>query len=210
MDNIQTEPRSVFLYFNFMNRILVFLFLGVSLSGFSQMKTTHNFQEFGWSITIPDGFEAVNEAEWAKIEDRCVQAIEDAHGEELINQTTTLFAYRNSQFNVFESNYQPFDESIDGNWVNSCKEVNAIVFETFEKQMPNIPLDSASSVETIAGREFQTFMVKIDLPNGIQLKSLMFSTLFPNLKKELTVSITSVDDTQFEKMLRAFRTSKFK
>lgn len=207
---MQTEPRSVFLYFNFMNRILVFLFLGVSLSGFSQASSMHNFQEFGWSITIPEGFKAVNEAEWTKIEDRGVQAIEDAHGEKLVNQTTTLFAYRNTQYNVFESNYQPFDESVDGDWVKSCKEVNAIVFETFEQQMPNIPLDSASSVETIAGREFQTFMVKIDFPNGIQLKSLMFSTFFSNLKKELTVSITSVNDTEFEKMLRSFRTSRFK
>jgi len=50
----------------------------------------------------------------------------------------------------------------------------------------------------------------VDLPNGMQLKALMFSTLYPNLKKELTISITSVDDVQLEKMLSAFRNSKFK
>jgi len=194
-----------------MIRLFIFLLLGIGFSSLGQTsKTTHNFKEFGWTITIPNGFEAVNEAEWAKIEDRGVKAIEDIHGEQLINQTTTLFVYRNTQFNVFESNNQPFDENVDGNWIASCKEVNDIVFETFEAQMPNIPLDSASSVETIAGRKFQTFMVKVDLPNGMQLKALMFSTLYPNLKKELTVSITSVDDVQLEKMLSAFRNSKFK
>lgn len=194
-----------------MIRLFIFLLLGIGFSSLGQTsKTMHNFEEFGWTITIPNGFEAVNEAEWAKIEDRGVKAIEDTHGEQLINQTTTLFVYRNTQFNVFESNNQPFDENLDGNWIASCKEVNDIVFETFEAQMPNIPLDSASSVETIAGRKFQTFMVKVDLPNGMQLKALMFSTLYPNLKKELTVSITSVDDVQLEKMLSAFRNSKFK
>jgi hypothetical protein len=194
-----------------MNKIFLYLFFGVSISGFSQaLNPTHTYKEFGWTITIPSEFEAVNEAEWATIEDRGVKAIEETHGEQLIDQTTTLFAYRNNQFNVFESNNQPFDENVDGNWVASCKEVNDIVFQTFQAQMPNIPIDSTSSVETIAGRKFQTFMIKASLPNGIQLKSLMFSSLFPNLKKELTVSITSVDDVQFEKMLRAFRTSRFK
>ena len=193
-----------------MNKYFLFLALSLSFSGFCQSpKATHIFKEFGWSITIPSGFDAINEAEWSKLEDRGVEAIEETYGEQLIDQTTTLFVYRNAQFNVFESNNQPFDEKVDGNWVASCKEVNDIVFETFEAQMPNIPLDSASSVETIAGRKFQTFMVKVDFPNGIQLKSLMFSTLFPNLKKELTVSITSIDDTQFEKMLSAFKNSRF-
>ncbi len=194
-----------------MKNLFFFLLLSATVSGFGQANSsTLVFNELGWTITIPEGFEAVNEAEWSKIEDKGVKAIEETHGEELINQTTTLFAYRNAQFNVFESNYQPFDENVDGDWVASCKVVNAIVFETFEAQMPNIPIDSTSSVERIAGREFQTFMVKINLPNGIQLKSLMFSSFYPNLKKELTVSITSIDDVQLEKMLRAFRMSRFK
>ncbi len=194
-----------------MKNLFFFLLLSATVSGFGQANSsTLVFNELGWTITIPEGFEAVNEAEWSKIEDKGVKAIEETHGEELINQTTTLFAYRNAQFNVFESNYQPFDENVDGDWVASCKVVNDIVFETFEAQMPNIPIDSTSSVERIAGREFQTFMVKINLPNGIQLKSLMFSSFYPNLKKELTVSITSIDDVQLEKMLRAFRMSRFK
>lgn len=196
-----------------MRKLTILLFIALSLSGFSQgpmvSSKVHHFKMFNWTVRIPAGFEAIDKEKWADIENRGKEALENTYGQEIIDETTTLFMYRNTQFNVFESNYQPFDESVDGRHEVSCNEVNKMLFKTFQAQLPNVPMDSTSATEVIAGRTFQTFYVKINLPNQTTLKSLMFSSYFKELKKELTISITAIDDAQLKLMLEAFESSTF-
>ena len=172
----------------------------------SNPKIIHN-KDFNWTITIPENFNSINETEWNKTQQKGKDAIEKTFGEEIINQATTIFTFENGQFNNFEANYQPYDIEIDGNYLETYNDVNEMLYQTFETQMPQAKLDSISSIQKISGLDFQRFDVVVDFPNGMKMKTVGFSRLFD--KKEFTVNITAVDEKILKQMLDAFLNSKF-
>lgn len=186
--------------------ILLLLFSGCNSQTKSAPKKLYN-EDFKWSIIIPENFNNVSPAEWGKMQNKGAEAIENTYGEEVENQSKTIFVFKNADFNYLESNYQPFDVNVDGDHLESCKMVNEILYETFVTQMPNAVIDSVSTVEKISGLEFQTFKMKIDFPNGMTMRSLMYSRLFD--AKEFSVNIMYVDEKQGEKMIKAWTNSKF-
>ena len=185
--------------------LLVFL---ISCNGKTETppKKLYN-EEFKWTIVIPENFTKIDPSDWEEMQDKGAAAIEDTYGEEVVNQSETIFAFKNTDLNYLESNYQPFDTETDGNYLESCQAVNTILYETFKAQIPGAAIDSSSSVKTISGLEFQVFNMVIDLPNDIKLRTALYSRLFGN--KEFSVNLTYVDDKQGEKMLNAWTNSTF-
>lgn len=122
-------------------------------------------QDFNWTITIPENFQNVSVEEWKKIQNKGLDAIEKTYDEKVINQAKTIFVFKSDQLNYFESNYQPFDIAIDGDYLESCKNVDEVLYKTFETQMPGINIDTTKTVEKIDNLEFQTFKMKIRYPN---------------------------------------------
>ncbi|WP_316839313.1 hypothetical protein [Pedobacter gandavensis] len=164
-------------------------------------------KEFNWKITIPEGFENVNAVEWAKMQNKGKEAIEKTYGGEVENKTKVIFAFRADKFNYFESNWQPYDVSKDGDYLESCKKINQILFDTFKNQMPGAKLDSLSSEQTIDGLKFNKFKMVINFPNNMVMDFIMFNRLFD--KKEFTVSIIGIDKKKTELLLEAWKNSKF-
>lgn len=195
-----------------MNTLKYILILLVATTNICNSQTSKSntiySKEFKWTIDIPEGFEKVSAEEWRKTEDKGAEALEKTLGQEIVDRAKTIFVFKSGKVNSFESNYQPYDEAKDGNYLESCKEVNDVLFETFKNQIPNKKIERSSSTEKIDGLVFQTFKVKILLSNEMELISIMYSRLFG--KKELTVNFTYVDKAIGEKMLEAFRNSKFK
>ena len=186
--------------------ILLLLFSSCNSQTKSDPKTLYN-EDFKWTIVIPENFNSVSPSDWEKMQNKGADAIEDTYGAEVENRAKTIFVFKNAEFNYLESNYQPFDVKVDGDYLESCKNVNEIIYETFKTQMPKASLDSSSGVEEIGGLVFQTFKLKIDFPTGMTMHSFMYSRLFD--KKEFSVNISYVDDKQGEKMVKAWTNSKF-
>lgn len=187
--------------------ISLFIVLQSCNSSTSSDNKSITVEDFNWEITIPEGFEPINENDWDKTLDKGLEMMEESAGESIENLAKTNFTYKEGQFNNFESNWQPFDVEVDGDYSESNREVNKFIFQTFEDQMPDAKLDSSSSKQVVSGLEFYRFDISIDLPNGIKMKTTGFSRLFN--KKELTVNITYVDEEIGEKMLNAFQNSTF-
>lgn len=162
---------------------------------------------FNWRIQIPEGFESVSAEQWMKMQNKGANAIEKTYDAKVENQAKTIFVFKSDQFNYFESNYQPFDTTTDGDYLETNRGVNGVLYGTFEAQIPNAKLDSASSEETIDGKVFQKFSITIEFPNKMVMKSLMYSRLFGN--KEFSVNIMTVDPQKQKVLLDAWRTSKF-
>ena len=194
-----------------MNKLIYFIICFTitlqSCNGQTTPKKEIYNQDFNWTITIPENFQNVSAEEWAKLQNKGAEAIEKTYEEEVINQSKTIFVFKSDQFNYFESNYQPFDISIDGDYLESCKNVNDILYETFKAQMPNIKIDTTKTVEKIDDLEFQTFKMKIEYPNKMVFNVFMYSRLFD--KKEFTVNIMYVDNKKGQLMLEAWKKSKF-
>ena len=179
-----------------------------SCHGQSGSKPTIVFnKDFHWKIEIPPGFESVPAEEWMKLQNRGTAAIEKTYEGKVENNAKTIFVFKSDQFNYFESNWQPFDSTTDGNYLESFGSVNKIVYTTFETQMPMAKLDSASSQETIDGKLFQVFRTTITIPGKIVLESRMYSRLFG--KREFTVNIMTVDKEKQRMLLNAWKNSTF-
>lgn len=166
----------------------------------------HN-KDFNWTITIPENFENVNSADWAKMQNKGADAIEKTYEGEVINQSKTIFVFKSDQLNYFESNHQPFDPSVDGDYLESCKAVGEVLYETFKAQMPGVKIDTTRMVEKVDNLEFQTLIMQVEYPNKMVLNLVMFSRLFD--KREFAVNIMYVDKLKGQKMLDAWRQSRF-
>lgn len=172
----------------------------------TEKNTIYN-KDFKWTIHIPSGFDTVGAEKWAKMQDRGADAIEKTYDAKVENNAKIIFVFQKDQLNYFESNYQPFDTAIDGNYLESFKEVNQMLYGTFKAQMQGTQLDSSSSTQTISGLTFQTFKVAITFPNKMVMNCQIFSRLFG--KKEFTVNIMTVDKQKEKELLDSWLNSKF-
>jgi len=187
-----------------------FIFLALTLQGCvgqSIPKREVYNKDFNWTITIPEDFENVSVKEWKKMQNRGAQAIEQTINEEVINETKTIFVFKSDQLNYFESSYETFDTSTDGDYLTACKSVIEVLYQTFINQMPGINIDTSSTVETIDNLQFQCFKLKVLYPNQVTLNALMYCRLFD--KQDLTVNIIYVDPKKGKAMLDALKKSKF-
>lgn len=164
-------------------------------------------EDFKWTITIPENFEKLSNEQWSKMQNKGAAAIEKTYDGKIINQTTILFVFKSGQTNYFESNYQPYDITTDGEYLENCNAVNEMLYETFKSQMPNIKIDTTKTVEKIDHLEFQNFKMKVEYPNKMILTILMYNRLFEN--KEFTVNIMYLDDKKGEQMINAWKASTF-
>lgn len=168
---------------------------------------TLNIKDFNWTITIPKNFDPMNKSEHEEMVNNGEEFIEKTFGEEIVNDAVSIFAYKNGELNNLEALRQPFDEEVDGEYLEACSKVNKLIYQTMEVQVPNAKLDSISSKQKVNGLEFQRFDTIVDFPNGIKIKVIRFSRLFN--KKELAINIKYTDEKIGEKMLTAFLNSKF-
>ncbi len=163
--------------------------------------------DFKWTIKIPAGFDFVDAQEQSRVQNKGLDAVEDATGMEVDNQAKTIFMYRSDETNNIEANYQPFDEAIDGDFIESNKMVEDIVYETFVSQMPGAEVDTTRSVAIIDGLDFQKFSTKIVYPNKMVMHLDMYSRLFD--KRQLTINIIYTDEEKGEALNHAWERSKF-
>lgn len=164
-------------------------------------------KDFNWRIEIPEGFETVPPAQWKKMQARGAEAIEKTYDTEVENNATTIFVFKSDQQNYFESNHQPYDSTAFDSYDEQTRTVNAILYDTFEAQMPGAALDSISSKETIDGKIFHTYKVTITIPDKVTMEFYMFSRLFGN--REFSVMIITVDKAKQAALLKAWRQSTF-
>ena len=187
--------------------IIIIAIIGQSCKSSSTPETKFYDKDFDWSITIPKNFDTVSAVQWAKMQNKGMDAIEKTYDQKVDNQAKTIFVFTSDKSNYFESNYQPFDTATDGSFIESCQAVNDVLYQTFATQMPGTKIDTATSVEKIDKLDFQTLKMKIAYPNNMVLNIDMFTRLFD--KKQFTVNIMYVDKAKGDLMLDAWKKSTF-
>lgn len=189
-------------------KLFLFLFLFIGCDKFQTVKSKEiYYKKFNWRIKVPENLEAISREDWAKYQEKGVEAIENTYGEEVENNSKIIFVFRKGQTNYFEANYQPFDEEIDGDYNDSFDAVNEILIETFKNNIPNLTFEKNRTTKTIDGLIFQVSELKLNYPNNVVLYANMYSRLFGN--EEFTVNITYTDKTLGKQMIESFLNSKF-
>ncbi|MFC4818493.1 MULTISPECIES: hypothetical protein [unclassified Flavobacterium] len=185
---------------------LTLLVIGANAQGAKEREIFN--KDLNWTISIPEGFEAMSEEEKARIEQKGKDALESTTGVTITAQVKSLFVFKNDKAHYFEANYQSFDPSQEGDYIESCKAVNDVMYNTFKSQMPGAKITKKESTEKIDGLDFHTFAVEVELPNNMTMKIIMFNRLFGN--KDLSVNMIYIDESKGKQMMDSFRKSKFK
>lgn len=188
--------------------LLAFAFLLIFQNAYAQNSDNRYYsKDFKWSIEIPKDYIKVSEEEWTKSQEKGEKALEKTTGQNIINESKTLFVYKADDMHFIEANYQPYDTAIDGDYLENTKQVNNTLYQTFKENIPNAKIDTETSSETINGLLFHTFEIKIHLPNNLTLYAIMYSRLFD--KKEFTVNIMYLNPERGEEMINAWKNSTF-
>ncbi len=191
---------------------VVFIFLTVLATAtcFSQEKTTgtkvYN-KDFKWTIIIPAGYDTVTAEVRNAMQDRGSAAIENTLGEKVENNSKPIFTFRKGMFDYFESNYQAFDSTKDGSYIDVFNDVNKVLYQTFEAQMKGARIDSSTSTATISGLVFHKFQMAVTFPNNMVMNMYTYSRLFG--KRDLNVYILAVDRAREKELLDCWLNSTF-
>ncbi len=169
-------------------------------------KRVFEFEEFKWTITIPQGLKSKSDEVWKDRQQDGMKILEQTVGEELVDQTHPIFMYQKG-VNTFDSNWQSYDSSEISSYVEDHKYVNQLLFETFEDQMPKASLDSTYSQQRVGDLVFHRNDIFIEMPQDLNLYTVGFSRLFGT--RELTVNMVYIDEHIGEQMIDAFLESSF-
>jgi hypothetical protein len=192
-----------------MKTLTIFLLtLIVAKTSAAQDKTKQFYnKEFNWTIDIPPDFDTVSAEVWAKLKNRGAAAVEKTYNQKIKDETTTIFVLTSGRSNYFEALSQPFDPKKDGSYHKLNKTLDEVIYHTLATQIPGAVLDSATTKSTIGKLNFDAFILKATLPNGIIFSIYSFSRLFG--KKDLAVNIFFIDNTKGDIMLDAWKRSTF-
>ncbi len=164
-------------------------------------------KEFKWKIVIPSGFEKIETKDWREYQNKGVKAMEKTFDTIIENQTRTIFSFKNGKYNILESNVQPYDVKIDGDYFESNNGVKYAMYKTIKDQVKGAKIDTLSFKKIISGKEFDSFKMTITYPNKLVLNTLTYSRLFD--KTEFTVNITYIDEKEGRKMIEKWENSVF-
>jgi len=170
-------------------------------------ETKFYSSEFKWTISVPGGFTLVSKDKQAKMARKGEEALEKTYNNKVINQAKNIFIFQNGRANYFQANYEPFDTSKDGNFIENFHLVNNLIYGTFVAQMKDAQVDSSSSAQTVNGLTFQTFTVVVTITNKGKMTLREYSRLFD--KKQFTVAMTTTDPMLEQQLLDSWLNSKF-
>jgi len=149
--------------------------------------------KYKWTIKIPEGYAN------APYEDTDYDETE-----------RLIFIVQNVDEDYMEATDSPYNSAEDGDYAEVVQFVAEMMKEGLEAQMEGTKVDLVSVKEKIGNRDFfhDTFIVTYP---GIDFKLQLhiFNALFDDIN-DFSMTISYVDDIEGEKMLKAFRESRFK
>lgn len=114
-------------------------------------------------------------------------------------------SFKKNQLNLFASSSEPFKEEYPGEYIENCKNLNKLIFDTYQGQ--GIKADSSSGIAIIDGLEFKTFKTKIFGKDGkLILNQIMYSRLINEF--DFGININYNNETDRDIMLKVLKESK--
>jgi len=190
--------------------LLLLAFIVVKTSAAQDITKIKKFynKEFNWTINIPPNFDTVSAQEWAKLHNKGTEAYEKTYNHNIkTNEATVLFALKNGTSNIFTALSEPFDSKREGSYTKFCKKVDDELYHTLTTQLPHATIDSAIVKTLISNLNFNVFILRAHLSNGLYYSIYSFSRLFG--QKEFSVNIMFIDNIKGDIMLDAWKRSTF-
>ena len=164
-------------------------------------------KEIGWTMKIPKDWTVISKDKVEANDQKGKNAIEKSTGLDIDTKALKhLISFQKNQFNIFASTSEPFKEEFPGEYQQTNKTLNEIIYKTFTDQ--GVKTDSSSGKETIQGLEFTTFYTTIYAPDGkVILNQIMYSRLINGF--DFGVNINYNNEQDKKTMVTGWKNSKF-
>lgn len=168
---------------------------------------TYDSKEIGWTIEIPAGYKPLSKNRVEANEQKGKEALgEVAEAEISTSGLLHLVNFQKNQFNSLNATAQAFDLQSDGDYLANNQALKKLIYDTYTNQ--KIKVDTTSGKELIAGRDFNTFNIKIYGPSGaVLMNQMMYNQLIKGY--DFGVNINYNNDTDKQVLINAFKSSKF-
>ncbi len=165
-------------------------------------------QEIGWTIEIPKGYEIVSKDKVEANEKRGSEVLEKTSSEKINTKLLKhLIVIQKDRFNALSSTSEPFTEEFPGEFQQTNKKMNELLYRTYIDQ--GVKTDTSSGKETIQNLEFETFYTTVYSPKGdVGINLIQYSKLINGFSFGVTICYTNAQDKKT--LLDAFNSSKFK
>ena len=192
-----------------MRTLICLLLLTLSSQALAQDSTKrYTFKEVGWTITIPDEFTEMDQAESRKKVEQGKKLIEESNDVVAdISALKTLFTATKNTFQYLSSTIEPFDSKKDGDYKIASKIVKDIAFNTLKDKMPDAQMDSVTEKLTIDGLVFEKFIITVKLKD-LTMTMVLISKLYKGY--DFGISYLYIDEETREQLEVCIRNSKFR
>jgi hypothetical protein len=195
-----------------MKQLFLILFISVITNSYAQVAgEEYTVEEFGWTMIIPEGFENIGAKEWEKHQKRGLDFLGKHINEDIseaVEINETLFVVSSDTHNVLEVSKQPYDAAIDGDLIETNKEIAKLMANALEEESPGITVTTKFSTEEIGGKTFYKTTLVAKHSNGGQFVAYMYNRLFN--KTEFCINIMYINPLKGVKMVKALKASTFK
>lgn len=179
--------------------LLLFFFV-FSASMMAQSTSNYYNEELKWTMNYPKGFKVYLGEDW--LQSQNLPANEDP------KQSKIEIVFKKDNANYAEFSTRRFDPVVDGDYDKALAKVNGLLYETLHGQMVGAAIETEQKITTIAGLEFNLFILSIKYPSAQVITIEIYSRLFEN-NQELTASILYALPEQGDLMRNAFMASVF-
>lgn len=162
----------------------------------------------GWTTRYPKNWPLLTPAEIAALEGRGEEALAEAAGGELIFNHRNLLWLKKDHFNSITSNYQLFDQTIDGPYEDTEKIITDVLEATYEQQ--GLLFDSRNGTTVIDGLTFTTWEANLFTPDHADtlMTQVMYMRLINN-RVALLLNINYNNPVDRNALLTIIHSSKF-
>ena len=168
---------------------------------------TFNSKELGWTIEIPTGFKSLSQNRVRENELKGKAALDSSTTEKApSSELKHIINFQKNQFNSFTATILPYDERIDGDYLKSNQITKEAIYDAYTLQ--KIKVDTASFQETIAGKMFLGFSIKIYGPNGDVIMNQLLMTQLRN-GYDFGININYNNEADRNTLFDALHHSKF-
>jgi hypothetical protein len=170
-------------------------------------ENTYTSAEIGWTVTIPKGWTVIERNDVKERNEKGVKAASEVVGEIDMSSLKNLIAFEKDKFNSFVSSSEPFFPEKDGDWKENSQGVKQVIYDTYTTKGMRVDT-TATTVETVDGRDFEAYGFTLYKPEGgILLQQKVFSRWANGAT--LTVALNYNNNADGDVLLRTFRESKF-
>lgn len=178
--------------------LIFFIFSTTTMLG--QNTSIFYNEELKWTMNHPKGFKVYKGEDWLKSQN--LPANEDP------KQSKIEIVFQKDNANYAEFNTRLFDPITDGDYDKALAKVNGLLYETLHGQMVGAAIETEQKIVSIAGLDFNLFILSIKYPSAQVITIEIYSHLFEN-NLELTASILYALPEQGDLMRDVFMGSVF-